>query len=418
MNNQEENNCLLSDVLERNHYRYMRKNNKHRFVVLATQKYDAIYSSFCRASVDFKEKYSVREKPILDEETIIRNVNELMAFYCKQNFVSDIEIVVDEIESTICDEIIHSILKAGISCRNIYLSGHICNGENIEALVEELKTKSDNQLFVDATIEIGEDREQNLCALHRAVKFIESGIIRKINFWVTPNNIKYLTSLYSDILLDDELCQYFAMLSLKLSTTNKWNEEHIEMLTDFYDLYIPIVAEILGSTDKFFDYILNENSIISISDNRMFDCEDRLSCGMQNHFFINAVSMKLVMCPGIQHPRFDIGVYENGEITEENVELEITKDHLKMSTLPHCEKCMYVPFCKGFCLASSFNEHGNLLIPGYEQCIFTRRRYNYLLSKYKDMGLIEYLKSNADSPFKIYMLRALENISRMEVSND
>ena len=100
----------------------------------------------------------------------------------------------------------------------------------------------------------------------------------------------------------------------------------------------------------------------------LFVGEDHIKCGIQNELFIQAWDNKVLTCPGLIHPFHHVGEFDIDHVKENNVSIQIMKDHTKIACLPKCEACRYSSFCHSFCWARAFQDHGNCLVPIPEFC--------------------------------------------------
>lgn len=166
--------------------------------------------------------------------------------------------------------------------------------------------------------------------------------------------------------------------------------------TDFHNDKKEFLKYLLRIENKYNNYFPNYHNI-GLSLSNSYDNTDTINCSVNhNCLVIRAGDLAVIACHRQGYEELVLGKYniENNEITDFNVkrlELFIAYNHLKQSNLPHCESCSYNTICPGFCLGNSYENYKNPFIPTKEVCEMYKSKFNFLIQKYYNMGLFEYL---------------------------
>lgn len=187
-----------------------------------------------------------------------------------------------------------------------------------------------------------------------------------------------------------------------------WTNESIQNLLEFFNYVIDYKFLHIFNKNKleFLKYILGihhnkeyfipYNSIQLFSED-VFNQRDDFTCTVgHSNLTIRVGDLSIPICHRLGYDELLLGKFnvEDNKITTFEVykpELLIMKTHLKRNCLPHCESCKYIGCCTGFCMGNSYEVCKNPLIPTMEVCKMYKTKINFLISKYLQMGLFEYL---------------------------
>lgn len=154
-----------------------------------------------------------------------------------------------------------------------------------------------------------------------------------------------------------------------------------------------------------------------------YNNQDSINCSVNhNCLTIRAGDLAVIACHRQGYEELVLGKYniENDEISSfdiKRLELFIAYTHLKKSNLPHCENCEYLMLCPGFCLGNSYENYKNPFIPTKEVCEMYKSKFNFLIQKYYNMGLFEYLddiKNDLPLAGYNYLINLINSIDNKE----
>ena len=350
---------LLNDVLERNYYKYFRESKKQLSIIVNKGN---ICGTHCEVNNNFEDYFQV-----FDLSNNKSNIKNLIDFYIKNKFKCDINILGDDTNSVAEYETALAVmlesfkLESEFKPAKITLCCHL-NYLNNSLIDRYIKDFADVDITVTFTVVtqgkfIDNDSDYSLLEKY------ESNIDRIICY-IKPETIQYQieNSLWwmnqSNTLLNKVL--------FKLEDNKLWVDENKEDLHKFIEFILDFNYEVIyrDNQEAFLKFISSK----VLQSSGLFVGEDYIKCGIQNELFIQAWDNKVLTCPGLIHPFHQVGEFNIDHVKENNVSIQIMKDHAKIACLPKCEACRHSPFCHSFCWARAFQDHGNCLVPIPEFC--------------------------------------------------
>ena len=132
---------------------------------------------------------------------------------------------------------------------------------------------------------------------------------------------------------------------------------------------------------------------------------------------VRVADLSTAPCHRLFYPELIIGefIVNDNKITGFNSkcpELFIMKEHSDKTSLPHCENCQFVNICPGHCFGAAYENCDNPLVPPKTVCDLFIAKYTFLIIKYEQLGLWEYLDNvlNPGSYESLYLKKLINNV--------
>lgn len=150
-----------------------------------------------------------------------------------------------------------------------------------------------------------------------------------------------------------------------------------------------------------------------------------LGCGAANLLTVRLGDLAIVPCHRTAYNKLLFGyfVVEDNEIVDiiannPQMAIQFTMANVNLSYFG-CDVCTYRDYCLKGCNGCQYEEMGDPFIPIPGVCNFFKKKYNHLLKKYQDMGVLDFLKTI--SPYEADYHRVkdfLTLVRKWEESND
>lgn len=368
MNNniQEQDIKLINDILNRNYYYYFQK-NKTKNISLS------FLNQFNNHSLN--SNYPEIENNI---ENIKKNLKYFLKWYQKKRFICDLYIEDDfwlQNNQTMND--FFQILKSVNT--NFFIKTNLLNIDLIQ--LERYMQKN-----IHIICELNTDIYYNEIFFNFINKY-SSQINLKLK--ISPKNIEKILFNYQNYKekFNEKIIYYE-------EETEDWTEENINNFIKFEKLFLENQDK-----DNLIQYLLDTNNFLTIKDRGVIDNSNcNGNCKMYTSLSIVINTLDIVICKKLQYEELIIGTYDiqNGEIIKcipKNISALMIPTHLKRNTTPHCERCLYIGFCKGFCHGMAYNKVYNPLIPIRESCDLRIAKYSFLFYYLFQNNLLDELKN-------------------------
>lgn len=351
---------LLKDILERNYFSFFRQGEKN------------INLSFFNNPQINNEKYipGYKDKTITcDNNIIISNLQSVLKWYNSNNFNCSFSIS-------------DNLLSLNLDFLNLILK---------EFQTFNIKTDIEVNLIISNNFNFSK-----FCTIF---DYYKNTLNLKFNFIVDLNyyNIEELLILKDkgafkilisplflnvSVYIENYLFlqnNNFIISSIIEETTDKWTNDKIQE-------YLNFIYFLLNKNSNIEELFNNTKSLISLTDLHIIDNENcKQNCKFQNslNIFINNLSIHL--CHNFQYDDQTIGIFilENEQIIDiepKILELIILNTHLKRSSTPHCENCIFLGLCSGFCYSKAYTKSFNPIIPIKEYCNLKRIKYTFIFN--------------------------------------
>lgn len=432
-----ENAQLLTEILERNYYKFFRDKNYKSLknIEFIINKASTNLNSYgCFGNTE-KQMYPNIDFTQCDYEKIKTNLALFLDFYIKNNFVCDIELTGNDWlnENDKTNDIFEIILK---------------KFENIENKPETIYVNTDG-LFLN-------NNELFDIILHFTKLFESIGITLHYNFYINGkycdsnvydysklfdfiscikqyNIISYITSKNVENWIENYRWwiknlneNAFLNIELREQKTEDWDKNAISLYLQFLNFQIEYFKNSLSLTEQlklFFDKnkTIKFNTIALKWNDYLNNNNNNNNCNFFKNLTIDLETLSIVPCAKINYKDFRIGQYDIDQneivgIIGKTLELIIFNTHLKQKCLPHCEDCLHIEHCGGHCLAESYNKCFDMCVPIREFCDLSKSKINFLIYNYSLLGLIgkENLQLiNCDEYYIANILRLQNNIMRV-----
>lgn len=417
--NNNENNILFNDILERNYYQYFKKGEKSIEIFL-----NGICPSNC--SYCYLKKYQKELFPndLQNFNNILNNCELIINWYIKNNFNCKIEIFSGEWITTKLRQPVFDLLYTSFKNVEKYQKPKaICLPDNMN-FISNNEIKEEVQNFIDKMKQIGipiyisASIDGKECDKDR-ILYDDSFYIDCFNF-LNKNNFLCHPMISSSNIYNwkknylwwvnnapANITKNLMMLEVRDET---WDTNSIAELIKFCDFLIDFKLKnyFHNNLKEFTKYIfqLPTSKIITnyspefIEIHSYFNNKDKITCGFSETLHIRAADLSLGLCHRLWYNNLILGKFhvDNSnnliDVESYNVELLSVKAHFKRSCMPRCEKCMIEPICPGFCCGNSQENYGLFLIPTMEVCQMYRAKYAYLIKKYNDMGIFKLIEED------------------------
>lgn len=192
---------------------------------------------------------------------------------------------------------------------------------------------------------------------------------------------------------------------------NNWTKEKIQSYLDYLNFRLEYDFEHIFNKDlNLFAHYIVGNNTSSVDGYNTFRLprmtkEDKFqdwqgfSCTLTNHLCIRLGDLAIVPCHRTSYPSYVVAnaIVEDNKITGfecKNYEILSAVHAWNRFTGPKCRDCAIRHWCMGFCAGASFEDSHDMFMPSETVCNLLRAKINFLLIKYKQMGLFPYIKKN------------------------
>lgn len=197
-----------------------------------------------------------------------------------------------------------------------------------------------------------------------------------------------------------------------------WTPEKIQEYLKFLDYLIEDKIAELGSLDAFTAYLFNLDNesasgylpyLLSLADNYM-------PCTIQHQMAIRVGDLTIVGCHRTAYDKLTFGNYV---VEEDNiVGLKANNPQMAvkvllsnpMNSVHKCDVCAYKKICMKGCFGAQYEACEDPFMPIQSVCDLFEAKFNFLLKKYKDLGVFEKVRTLANSDLKYYFLHTFLNI--------
>ncbi|MBE6148105.1 MAG: hypothetical protein E7167_01135 [Firmicutes bacterium] len=397
---------LINDILNRNYYYYYKKGNTKNISI-----------SFYNNN-DYNNSIFIKEQEINNDiNKIINNFILFLNWYNNNNFICDLYIEDDNwFFNDILKEKVFTLLSENFSDSKvnkiINFTFEIEKLKDQDLIFLEEKIKEFKLYNLDIKINFNlEISKSTQCNIHNFLSFCKEYNLNIYNR-ITPENIIDQKNFFKFLIQTIP----YSQIQIIEQESELWNEENIDIYIDFINFYIDYFIQL--KQDNFINFLLNENSIISLKDkgiiNNTGTCKQNCNLHKNLHIILNDLS--LTMCKKIQYDDLTIGFFEveNNIITKcipNNISALIVCAHSKHNMTPQCEYCFYMPLCPGFCHGDAYYKVLNPLIPIRETCQLKRAKYSFLIYKILKLNLSEKIKNEiTEESYKQYFSILCNNL--------
>lgn len=129
------------------------------------------------------------------------------------------------------------------------------------------------------------------------------------------------------------------------------------------------------------------------------EADDFLGCSVSENFTVRLGDLAICPCHRTAYNKYLYGKF----IVKDNKIVDIEANNPQMaikilfgnskSILNRCDTCILKDYCLKFCLGSSLESLGDPFIPDNNICTLFNSKYNFLIKKYKELGIIDYYKT-------------------------
>lgn len=446
---QEENKKLANDILYRHYF--------HNFKEGDISSLELFVLGQCKANCEYcyLKKQGSKLYPLEGQNltNIINNLQTILNWYKKNEFICPLDIFSGEwLTTEYRDAIFNTIYD---NFKNIDKRPNcILIPDNMQFLKNEEATKKVIEwiekfkklgipILISASIDgkyCDNGRTPNEDEFYKKV----FELCEKYHFYAHPmvsaHNIDYWIDNYVwwRENAPKDVGRHLMMLEVR---NEDWTQEKIQSFIRFLDFLIDyrFKNDFNENKEEFLKYILrlpgangedygHECSYENITFNNMsFDlAQDSISCSFYNNFCIRLGDLAVPICHRTSYEELLIGKFnltndENiMEFEPTNLALLNAKCNIARSALPHCENCPYIGVCVGFCCGNSYENCKNLFIPTKEVCDLYKAKYSFLLYKYNQMGLFDYMDSIQSSmrpQYFAYIQNLIESVNS-EIKNN
>lgn len=390
---------LLNDILTRNYYNIFKTSSEKilEFILNYTCSNNC---SYCYLnSLD-----NIYPNNNCSNKNLLNNFQAFISWYIDNNFITDIELIGNQwiYDSTINLQIFNILYttykNSNYKPKNIIIRSDMkfINQNDIYDLIQAYIQK-----FNDINIHIkfigylnGKFCDNNLYddnEYQKIFHFIKNNN-GKIQTTITPSNINNWISNFKWWISSFNTEDVLKLVYINEETSSEWNGINLINLFSFLDFQSDYFIE-KYSNDFLLKLIFNNQNNISftncsLKNNQILSNQKQFKkCNFHQALTIDILNANIITCPKINYQDFVIGHFkiEDKKIISclpKNIELIILNSHLKRSSTPHCETCIYLDLCDGFCYGKSFDTNYSIIIPVLENCKMIYGKNNFLIYKY------------------------------------
>lgn len=437
---------LANDILKRNYYDNFKTHRGKTLEIYLSGKCKS-NCKYCYLKKHQKEIYPIEFD---NNDLIIKNFQILMNWYVENEFCNKLDFFSGEWLTTPLRDPIMQIMYDTFKDKDYnHKPDYILAADNMQFLRDD-KCTQEIQNWIDKFAEIGItipfscsvdgkycEQDRRLCDdeyYKKLFSFMEKNKLLA-HPMVSSYNAKYWIDNYQ--WWQDNAPEYVAKKLMMLEVRDEtWTEETISDLIHFLDFEIDYIYHNYFKEDKedFLRFVLkmktkrhlefNDISYINISlPNSAIDLNsDVPSCSYSSSLCVRIGDLAIIPCHRQGYDELVFGHYnvvDNKIIDFEpkNVALMVMKDHIKKSTMPHCENCKFSGVCIGHCLGNSYEQYRNPLVPVKQVCDMLISKYTFLIYKFNSMGLFEYLPNISDEmrpEYRRYFIDLINSILKTD----
>lgn len=404
----EENNQLISDIIERNYYNEFLKEDSKKNIELIVNRCNINSKCYGCFNNTEKEMYPYIDFTKNDYDKIYNNFIAFLKMYDKNKWKCPIEINgLDWINSDIYEKLI--ALFSNLDKNETHNLPHrvIINTDFKDFLDNNLKLTQTTNLFEKENIQLFfniyanglycDDNNFNEEYYDKLINWLLSSQNFKIISYIRPSNIKNWIKNYNWWIKEiGDLA--FTNIELREEKTEGWNHELISEYILFLKYQIEFLINKYGE-EKFIEIAFDKNHNIkfhniSLLENKYLINENKNNnCDFFKNFTIDLTTMNIVPCAKVNYEDFSCGQYivEDNNIIgikAKNIPIIIYNTHLKQACMPHCEVCKHLEFCAGHCLGESYNKCYDMLVPIREFCDLSKSKINFLIYVYNELNIL------------------------------
>lgn len=218
--------------------------------------------------------------------------------------------------------------------------------------------------------------------------------------WYKDNMIKYEFPEGTDSIM---------MLEVR---NGDWTPEKIEEYIKFIDFLIDDKIKDVGGIENFTKYLNNIGGgpssgylpyTIPLSENTM-------PCTVQYQLTIRCGDLAIVGCHRMAYDDFVFGKFkvQDGRIVDiESHNVEIAAKILlsnPMNSIHGCDNCIYKKMCMKGCFGAQYEFGDEPFMPIESVCNLFKRKIPFILNKYKELGVLDYMRNFANSNLHLFYL--------------
>lgn len=191
---------------------------------------------------------------------------------------------------------------------------------------------------------------------------------------------------------------------------NDWTDENIQDFCDFLEYLIQdFLQDCNYDIKKYTRYVLHMRTALEKTEEKLIDSGYSLlnlpmadtfpGCTVSTDLTIRVGDLAICPCHRTAYNKYLLGhfITENDKITDiqaNNVPMAIkTLMANQLMTSHGCDNCLFNTCCIHGCLGSQIESTGDPFFPVESVCKMLKTKYAYLLKRYEELGIIDYLKT-------------------------
>lgn len=218
-----------------------------------------------------------------------------------------------------------------------------------------------------------------------------------VNKWV--ENFKWFEKMCAEYNMDVE--RYVMMLEVR---NDDWTDETIREYLKFLDYLIERKFAKCGkNVENFADVLFNLKYAGGMDGyiNYALPFADTFQgCTVSNTLTVRMGDLAIAPCHRTAYDQFLYGKYTTGDdgqitgIEANNIQMAVRVLYSNSIICSNgCDVCRYNSFCMRGCYGSQYENTGDPFMPMPIVCKLFKSKWKFIISKYKDMGLLKYLSS-------------------------
>lgn len=306
---------------------------------------------------------------------------------------SNCSFVRDEIQLSKIQRYINKFRRLGISlCFSISVDGAVL--ENYMRPLNDAKEKT-NEFY----------ERLFLFAKHNNYYFHPMVAAKSVHQWI--ENAKWWMNMCEKYDMD------FDVVTMMLEVRNAdWSDEDIKDYCNFLDFLIESykTRKCNGDTTEFFKHLTglkdNNDGMSGYVPFALAQADTFAGCTVSNNLTVRLGDMAICPCHRTAYNKFLYGKFkiENDQIVDiignnPQMAIRVLMANNSYATL-NCDVCAYNGVCLKGCFGSQYETTGDPFYPIDNICKFFKQKYYFLVKKYVDMGILEFLDSY--SPYYIH----------------
>lgn len=229
-----------------------------------------------------------------------------------------------------------------------------------------------------------------------------------VSYWI--ENVKWW----------QEMCQKYdmdfedAVMMLEVRN-NDWTEENIKDYIQFLDYLIEEykIRKCKNKNNEFFQRLLGfKEDLDGYIPYAISKVDTFTGCTIANHLTVRLGDMAICPCHRTAYNKLLYGWFkiENNEIIDiignnPQMAIRVLLTNNKEGTLK-CDTCIYKELCLRGCYGAQYENVGDPFFQSENMCKFFKEKYYFLIKKYVDMGIIDFL--NSYTPYYIFYPNVVE----------